>query len=87
MGFIAPRRLGVKLFPSSPGTGDTGITHITGAFPDDGENSIIAATGIFEGAVGAVRLSGAANLSRLGDAGEMGFACLFVIQLEGNFEV
>lgn len=68
-------------------TGDTGITHITGAFPSDGENSIIDSTGIFEDAQGAVRLSGAANLSNLADATEMSFSCIFIIQLDGSYDV
>ena len=59
----------------------TPITHVTGAVPNDGDNSIIGGTGRFAGATGSVRLSGAVNLSNLG-AGEITFDCLFVIELD-----
>lgn len=64
--------------------GSVDFTHITGAIPYDGENSILEGTGRFAGASGAVRLSGAVNLSDLGSEldGEVVFNCIFVIDLD-----
>lgn len=59
----------------------TPITHITGAVPNPGENSIIGGTGRYQNATGSVRLSGAVNLSELGD-GIITFDCVFVIRLD-----
>jgi hypothetical protein len=59
----------------------TPITHVTGAIPHAGQNSIIDGTGKFEDASGSVRLSGAVNLSNLG-AGEITFDCVFIINLD-----
>lgn len=59
----------------------TPITHVTGAIPPAGANSILSGTGRFAGATGSVRLSGAVNLSNLG-AGQITFDCLFVIELD-----
>jgi len=63
---------------------ETPITHITGAIPNDGANSIIGGTGRFAGATGSVRLSGAVNLSNFSPPGsnDIVFDCLFVIQLD-----
>lgn len=62
--------------------GSPSVTHITGAIPDAGQNSIIAGTGAFRRATGPVRLSGAVNLSRLGSHGEITFDCVFIIDLD-----
>jgi hypothetical protein len=59
----------------------TPATHVTGAVPNAGANSIIGGTGRFAGATGSVRLSGAVNLSNLGN-GQIVFDCLFVIDLD-----
>jgi hypothetical protein len=59
----------------------TPITHITGAIPNPGDNSIIGGTGRYAGATGAVRLNGAVNLSNL-ENGQITFDCLFVIELD-----
>ena len=42
---------------------------------------ILEATGVFEGAVGTVRLSGAINLSNLQN-GQITFSCIFLIDVE-----
>jgi hypothetical protein len=60
---------------------ETPITHVTGAVPDAGANSIIGGTGRFANATGSVRLSGAVNLSNL-DNGEITFDCVFAINLD-----
>jgi hypothetical protein len=49
--------------------------------PNPGANSIIGGTGRFQNATGSVRLSGAVNLSELGD-GVITFDCVFVINLD-----
>ena len=43
---------------------------------------ILEATGVFEGAVGTVRLSGAINLSNLQTDGQITFSCIFLIDVE-----
>ena len=50
------------------------------AVPDVGENSVLSATGIFEGLEAGVRLGGAVNLSRLGSDNEITFDCLWAIR-------
>ena len=63
------------------------ITHITGAFPPtspvDGFG-ILQATGVFQGAVGTVRLSGAVNLAV---AGQVTFNCIFIIDVETSSNI
>lgn len=61
--------------------GSEHITHITGAIPSPGENSIIGGTGIFEGATGTSRLSGAVNMGNIHN-NEITFDCLFVIDFD-----
>ena len=53
-------------------------THITGAIPEDGSNGVLHGTGAFEGFEAQVRLSGAVNMSNLGD-GIIVFDCLFTV--------
>ena len=53
-----------------------GKTHLTGSLPD--VDNIIAGTQHFDGASGQVRLSGAVDMSDIGN-GNLGFDCLFVI--------
>jgi hypothetical protein len=80
--------------PVFAGVGDAGVTHITGSIPAeefgadaapipacDEAGGVILTTGGFRGASGAVRLSGAVNLSNAG-AGEITFSCIFVLDLE-----
>jgi hypothetical protein len=62
--------------------GSVDYTHITGAVPVDGENSVLSGTGVFEGATGQVRLSGAVNMSELDSDGKITFDCVFVISVE-----
>ena len=61
--------------------GSDPITHITGAIPSVGENSIVDGTGLFEGATGTSRLSGAVNMSNIHN-NEITFDCLFIIDLD-----
>ncbi len=61
--------------------GSVDFTHITGAVPDDGENSVLSGTGVFDGATGQVRLSGAVNMSELDSDGKITFDCVFVISV------
>lgn len=61
--------------------GSDPITHITGAIPSAGENSIVSGTGIFEGATGSARLSGAVNMGNIHN-NEITFDCLFIIDLD-----
>lgn len=62
--------------------GSVDFTHITGAVPQDGENSVLSGTGRFNRATGSVRLSGAVNLSELDSDGKITFDCVFVISLD-----
>jgi hypothetical protein len=62
--------------------GSADFTHITGAVPEDDENSVLSGTGRFKGATGAVRLSGAVNRSELGSDARITFDCVFVIDLD-----
>ena len=62
--------------------GSVDFTHITGAVPADGENSVLSGTGRFNGATGQVRLSGAVNLAELDSEGEITFDCIFVISVD-----
>lgn len=61
--------------------GSVDFTHITGAVPADGDESVLSGTGVFEGASGEVRLSGAVNLSKLDSDTEITFDCVFVISV------
>ena len=58
--------------------GSPAITHVTGAIPPEGENSIVDATGRFQGMQARVRLSGAVNMSRM-EQGQVYFDCIFVV--------
>ena len=60
-------------------TAATPVTHTTGAIPMDGDNGVIAGTGVYEGFRAQARLSGAVNLSKLDSDGEISFDCLFGI--------
>ncbi len=62
--------------------GSIGFTHITGAVPAAGENSVLSGTGRFSGATGQVRLSGAVNLAELDSDGKITFDCIFVISVD-----
>ncbi len=57
------------------------MTHITGGIPAPGDNQILYGTGKFKNAKGAVRLSGAVNMSNFGN-NEIIFDCIFVINLQ-----
>ncbi len=58
--------------------GSSGITHITGSIGD--EMNIVGGTGRYQNAQGTVRLNGAVDLSRLGEA-IVTFDCVFRIVL------
>jgi hypothetical protein len=63
--------------------GSPTVTHITGAIPAPGENSILSGMGRFKNAAGSVRLSGAVKMEPLADGRlQMTFDCIFVIDLE-----
>lgn len=63
--------------------GSPTVTHITGAIPTAGENSILSGTGRFKNAAGSVRLSGAVKMDPLADGRlKITFDCIFVIDLE-----
>jgi hypothetical protein len=62
--------------------GSVDFTHITGAVPEDGDNSVLSGTGRFDRATGTVRLSGAVNLSELDSDGKITFDCVFVISVD-----
>ena len=68
-----------------PMLGDRGdspeFTHITGAVPSPGHDSVVYGDGKFKNAAGPVRLSGAVNLSELNTLGMITFDCLFVIDI------
>jgi hypothetical protein len=61
--------------------GSVDFTHITGAVPQDGDNSVLSGSGRFNGASGQVRLSGAVNLAELDSDGKITFDCVFVLSL------
>lgn len=60
--------------------GSEDFTHITGAVPSPGDNGVIYGDGKFQNANGPVRLSGAVNLSELGD-GLITFECIFILDI------
>lgn len=63
------------------------ITHVTGAFPPTSPVEglgILQATGVFEGAAGTVRLSGAVNLDV---PGQITFSCIFIIDVETSSDI
>jgi hypothetical protein len=62
--------------------GSVDFTHITGAIPSEGDNSVLSGTGRFNGAEGPVRLSGAVNLSKLDSEGKITFDCIFTLSLD-----
>ena len=66
--------------PKIPDHGSNAATHITMAIPMPGENSVLSATGAYEGLQGTVRLSGAVDLSRLASDTEITFDCLWAIK-------
>lgn len=59
--------------------GSPGITHVTGAIPPDGENSIVGATGRYQNLRARVRLSGAVDMSRMETEKRVYFDCVFVV--------
>ena len=59
--------------------GSASATHITGAIPSPGDNSILSGTKKYKNATGTVRLSGAVNMT---DFPTITFDCLFVIDLD-----
>ena len=61
--------------------GSADFTHITGAVPSSGDNSVVYGDGKFKKAAGPVRLSGAVNLSALGSDGQITFDCVFIIDI------
>jgi hypothetical protein len=63
--------------------GSPTLTHITGAIPAPGENSVLVGTGRFKDASGSVRLSGGVKMEPLtGGRLQITFDCLFVLDLE-----
>ena len=66
--------------------GSSEVTHITGAIPAEGENSIVAGDGIYDNASGSVRLSGAVNMAKLESDGQATFDCLWVVYLDNPLE-
>ena len=66
-------------------SGATPVTHTTGAVPMNGENGVIAGTGVYEQFRAQARLAGAVNLGKLESDGEISFDCLFSISpLQGE---
>lgn len=61
--------------------GSSSFTHITGAIPSAGDNSVIWGDGKFKNAAGPVRLSGAVDLSQLDSDGLITFDCVFIIDI------
>lgn len=59
--------------------GSPGISHVTGAIPPEGENSIVAATGRFQNLRARVRLSGAVDMSRMEAEKRVYFDCVFIV--------
>lgn len=59
--------------------GSPGITHVTGAIPPQGENSVIDGTGRFQGLRARVRLSGAVDMSRMEAEKRVYFDCIFIV--------
>jgi hypothetical protein len=63
--------------------GSPTLTHITGAVPAPGENSVLAGTGRFKGASGSARLSGGVKMEPLADGRlQITFDCVFVLDLK-----
>ena len=61
--------------------GSADFTHITGAMPSPGDNSVIYGDGKFKKAAGPVRLSGSVNMSELNSAGKIVFDCVFILDI------
>jgi hypothetical protein len=59
--------------------GSLDVTHITGAIPQMGDNSVVYGDGKFKNASGTVRLSGAVNLSKFPE--EATFDCIFILDI------
>ncbi len=59
--------------------GSPDVTHITGAIPQPGENSVVYGDGKFQNASGPVRLSGAVNLTNF--PGQAIFDCVFILDV------
>lgn len=72
--FTSQGRTSVR--PTMPGSSEA-FTHITGAVPAEGTNSVIAGEGRFTGFEATVRLSGAVDLTLF--PGTATFDCLFVV--------
>lgn len=62
--------------------GSPGKTHITGAVPAEGEESILFGEGKYEGATGTVRLSGAVDMSKMDSDKEAAFDCIFIVDVK-----
>jgi hypothetical protein len=69
----------VRPFIQDVGDAGGGVTHMTGSIPD-GPGGIVGGTGLFSGASGTARVSGAVNLS--GFPGELVFDCLWRLGVE-----
>ncbi len=59
--------------------GSAGFTHITGAIPQPGDNSVVYGDGKFKNASGPVRLSGAVNLGNF--PAQAVFDCVFILDV------
>ena len=70
------------IFEGSPGP--PSATHIVGDITGPGGDNILTEYGTrrFRNKSGSVRLSGAVDMSALGTLGEIGFNCIFVIDLD-----
>ena len=74
--------------PATATEAPTAYTHLTGFFPPtttvDGLG-ILDATGIFAGATGTVRLSGAVNLDN--GPNQISFSCIFLIDVQTSSDI
>ena len=59
--------------------GSPDFTHITGAIPQPGDNSVVYGDGKFKNASGPMRLSGAVNLTNF--PSQITFDCIFVLDV------
>ena len=59
--------------------GSPDFTHITGAIPQPGDNSVVYGDGKFQNASGPVRLSGAVNLTNFPN--QATFDCVFILDV------
>jgi hypothetical protein len=74
--FVTQGRTSVQ--PKTHGLAD--FTHITGAMPPEGENTLVKATGRFKGLEANVRLSGLVDMSKMKSQDQVRFDCLFVVE-------